>query len=85
MNLLQLAPDIQESILLLPNTVRGKDPIQEHQIRPIAATPDWGKQRQRRPHPSNTTNLHNYNDRPPFGFLIARPETPRWAAKIMRS
>ncbi len=47
MNLLQLAPDIQESILFLPNTVRGKDPIQEHQIRPIAATPDWGKQRQR--------------------------------------
>lgn len=47
MNLLQLAPDIQESILFLPNTVRGKDPIQEHQIRPIAAMPDWGKQRQR--------------------------------------
>lgn len=46
LNLLQLAPDIQESILFLPRIQRGREPIQEHQVRPIAATPDWRTQRQ---------------------------------------
>lgn len=46
LNLLQLAPDIQESILFLPRIQRGREPIQEHQIRPIAATPEWRVQRQ---------------------------------------
>lgn len=46
LNLLQLAPDIQESILFLPRIQRGREPIQEHQVRPIAATPDWRDQRQ---------------------------------------
>ena len=45
MNLLQLAPDIQEDILFLPRTLRGRDPIRETMIRPIAAEPDWRKQR----------------------------------------
>ncbi len=45
MNLLQLAPDIQESILFLPRIQRGREPIQEHQIRPIAGTPEWRVQR----------------------------------------
>lgn len=45
MNLLHLAPDIQEAILFLPRVERGRDPIKERQIRPIAATPDWRKQR----------------------------------------
>ncbi len=46
MNLLQLAPDIQEAILFLPRIHRGREPIQEHHIRPIAATLDWRRQRQ---------------------------------------
>ena len=46
MNLLQLAPDIQEAILFLPRIQRGREPIQEHHIRPIAATLDWRRQRQ---------------------------------------
>ena len=46
MNLLSLAPDIQEAILFLPRTVRGRDPIRELQLRPITAVPDWRKQRQ---------------------------------------
>jgi len=46
MNLLCLAPDIQEELLFLPRVHRGKDPIQERQLRPIAAVPDWQKQRQ---------------------------------------
>ena len=45
MNFLNLAPDIQEELLFLPRTERGRDPIREHHIRPIAAIPDWRKQR----------------------------------------
>ncbi|RLJ02122.1 MAG: hypothetical protein DRP08_04835, partial [Candidatus Aenigmatarchaeota archaeon] len=45
MNLLLLAPDIQEEILFLPRTLTGRDPIRERMIRPIAAVPDWRKQR----------------------------------------
>ena len=45
MNLLYLAPDIQEQVLFLPRTVCGRDPIILAALRPIAAVPDWGKQR----------------------------------------
>ncbi len=45
MNLLQLSPDIQEAILFLPRTEKGRDPIREIMLRPIAAEPDWRKQR----------------------------------------
>ncbi len=44
-NLSLLAPDIQETILFLPRVERGRDPITERQLRPIAAEPDWQKQR----------------------------------------
>jgi len=45
MNLLHLAPDIQEAILHLPRTTRGRDPIQERHVRPLCASLDWRKQR----------------------------------------
>jgi hypothetical protein len=45
MNLLNLAPDIQEQILFLPRTLSGRDPIHLRQLQPIAAAPDWQKQR----------------------------------------
>jgi hypothetical protein len=45
MNLLNVAPDIQEQILFLPRTERGRDPIHLRQLQPIAAAPDWRKQR----------------------------------------
>jgi hypothetical protein len=45
MNLMHLAPDIQEQILFLPRLDSGRDPVKEWQVRPVAATPDWGKQR----------------------------------------
>jgi hypothetical protein len=45
MNMLHLAPDIQEAILSLPPVDRGRDPIAERDLRPIAAIPDWRKQR----------------------------------------
>jgi hypothetical protein len=45
MNLLLLAPDIQEHILFLPPTRHGRDPIHLAQLQPIAATLDWRQQR----------------------------------------
>jgi hypothetical protein len=45
MNLLQLAPDIQEEVLFLPRTQTGRDRIQLWQLQPIAAALDWRKQR----------------------------------------
>lgn len=45
MNLLHLAPDIQEEILHLPRTVKGRDPVREVHVRPITAVPDWQSQR----------------------------------------
>ena len=47
MTLLCLAPDLQEEILFWPPTVRGKDRVQMRHVLPIAAVPDWKKQRQR--------------------------------------
>jgi len=46
MSLLALAPDIQEAILFLPRTTRGRDAIKESDVRQIATVPDWRKQRQ---------------------------------------
>ena len=45
MNLLHLAPDIQEAILFLPCTDGSRAPIAERHLRPIAAVIDWRKQR----------------------------------------
>jgi len=45
MNLLVLAPDIQEALLFLPRTERGRDPIHLRQLQPLAAVLDWGQQR----------------------------------------
>lgn len=45
MNLNHLAPDIQEALLFLPPVARGRDPIHERMLRPIAAEPDWRHQR----------------------------------------
>jgi hypothetical protein len=36
----------QEEILFLPRTTQGRDPIKEADLRPIAKTLDWNKQRQ---------------------------------------
>ena len=45
LNLIHLAPDIQEALLFLPPTVRGRDAIILADLLPIAATLDWRKQR----------------------------------------
>lgn len=44
MDLLCLAPDIQEAVLFLPNVARGGHSIGERQLRLIAALPCWTKQ-----------------------------------------
>ncbi len=45
MNLVSLAPDIQEALLFLPRTERGRDRVILADLQPIAAAPDWRKQR----------------------------------------
>lgn len=46
MNLLHLAPCIQEALLFLPRITSGKARIREKLLRPIAAEIDWRKQRE---------------------------------------
>jgi hypothetical protein len=45
MNLLLLAPDIQEQLLFLSRVEQGRDPIHLRQLQPIAVVSDWRKQR----------------------------------------
>ncbi len=43
-NLLLLAPEIQEAILDLPPVTNGRDPVSERALRRIVAEPDWNRQ-----------------------------------------
>src|SRR5712664_2806170 len=45
MNLLLLAPDIQEQILFLSSTSGCCDPVRLAQLQPITQIPDWNQQR----------------------------------------
>ena len=45
MNLLNLAPDLQEALLFLPRVEAGRDPIVLRDLQPIALTTDWVAQR----------------------------------------
>ena len=45
LNLIHLAPDIQEALLFLPPTQRGRDAIILADLMPIAAAFHWRKQR----------------------------------------
>ena len=45
MNLLNLAPDIQEEILFLPPVCKGRDGVMERRVRKVAAMADWRMQR----------------------------------------
>jgi hypothetical protein len=47
MNLLNLAPEIQEAILFLPATNCGRHVITERPLRAIVANLDWNRQRQK--------------------------------------
>ena len=45
LNLVNLAPDIQEALLHLPKTVQGRDVLHVRQLQSIASTIDWRRQR----------------------------------------
>jgi len=45
MNLLNLAPDIQEQVLNLQPVARGRDTVTERDLRPIVSHPSWHRQR----------------------------------------
>jgi hypothetical protein len=45
LSLINLAPDLQEALLFLPPTLRGRDAILLADLMPIAAAFDWRKQR----------------------------------------
>lgn len=45
MNLLHLAPDIQEEILFLPPVTEGRDPVTERDLRELVTTAAWPRQR----------------------------------------
>jgi hypothetical protein len=45
MDLLNLAPEIQEEILCLPRTETGRDVVTERQLRPVVKEDDWSLQR----------------------------------------
>jgi hypothetical protein len=46
MDLLNLASDIQEAVLHLPRTQRGRDRVTERELRPLVAEEDWERQRE---------------------------------------
>ena len=46
MNLLHLAPDIQECLLFLPPTTLCRDRISERHLREVTKLVDWNQQRQ---------------------------------------
>jgi hypothetical protein len=45
MNLLNLAPDIQEAILFLPARIQGRETIAERNLRPLTRIVSWERQR----------------------------------------
>jgi hypothetical protein len=47
MNLLNLAPDIQEELLFLEPSARGREAVTERHLREIAADESWDSQRGR--------------------------------------
>ena len=46
MNLLNLAPELQEEILFLPRVVKGKDRIHLRGVLPMAGEIDWKRQQE---------------------------------------
>jgi hypothetical protein len=77
MNLLCLAPDIQEEILYLPSIQRCRNPLTERQLRPIASTLDWRLQRRMWAHLSNRRV-----GEPSSGFAATCPKYYRLGTKV---
>jgi hypothetical protein len=47
MNLLHLAPDVQEALLFLPQVVKGRERLTERELRKAVGLCSWSEQRQR--------------------------------------
>ena len=45
MNLLNLAPQIQEALLFLPGADSGREAVTERDVRSVVAIPEWSKQK----------------------------------------
>src|SRR6516225_7753760 len=65
LSLVQLAPDIQETLLFLPPTERGRDAIRLRHLQALAALADWRHQRRRWQELRSSTGLGTA--RPPVG------------------
>jgi hypothetical protein len=66
MNLLNLAPEIQQHVLQCRDDNRGRPCVTERQLRPIAAVVDWRVQRRlwkRWPSPGGATDQRIINQR----------------------
>ena len=57
MNLLHLAPDIQEEILFLPSVMAGRSPIHEKMLRPLSTEVCWEVQRRSWDHLRGTLGI----------------------------
>jgi hypothetical protein len=93
LNLLNLASDIQEALLFLPRTERGRDDVLLADLQPLASAPDWRAQRRR------WERLRRYADRgscrwslrygrqppPSTGPPLSSPRRPRTAASDARA
>ncbi|WP_339748161.1 hypothetical protein [uncultured Rubinisphaera sp.] len=44
MNLLNLAPEIQEAILFMPRVEQGSDPVTERELREVVGVENWREQ-----------------------------------------
>jgi hypothetical protein len=47
MNLMLLAPDIQEQVLQLPRVTGRTEPVTERALRALSGVPDWAEQRRK--------------------------------------
>src|SRR5215469_16043445 len=79
LNLLLLAPDIQEALLFLPRTEWGRDPIPLRQLQPLTRIADWGEQRKRW-----QALLSNREPAPSRGCFPERAAGAGWFSRTMR-
>lgn len=60
MNLLHLAPDIQESILHLAPVANGRDSVTERDLRPVTRMIDWQDQRRKWTRVMQSRDINTY-------------------------
>jgi hypothetical protein len=73
MNLLHLAPDLQEAILFLPPVLKGRDPIHLEDLQALTAHVDWQSQRRRWNEMQGTSNRKRKQPIHPWLIAIIQP------------